>query len=790
MQIILAFFAFIQMTFTQEICGAKEVTKFEMRTFLEELAVMNHPASALEAEYEIPIHLVVVKKSNGQYPSGGSTFQDHVAHVIEAIDGANSFLGEAINLKLCNASEITSDNYFGLLINTEFEALYDLYHDPNAVTIYIVDELLASPVQTVAGAATFPWFDYNMIALSGGGVNLHTLAHEMGHFLGLLHTHQNDYRYTPENEWNPLLNPALCDCCDCLPEAFVPDQDICSNCSEPCDCDCTNSGDFICDTPVDPGTDYCSSICEEENCPVTLTISGQSMSFTYQPDKKNLMSYYQGCREYFSLQQLDRMKEVLALYPSREYLRDANVPQCDIFLAACGQIFRVRQDEDGAISLDPLKGVRTKLIDGSNIVCNEISDQNGIYTLSGCNISTGDYYLDVLSEKQGGGDPYLESNGVLTSDLIRLHRHILSLTPLPKPYGWIAADVNNDATITTSDFILIKKLILQLVDQFPNVPTWRFMPEYAFDPQWNFTAGFNADPFTAQWSYDGLSFSYNGVSTNGANYFDPLTLHLLNEDVSFKKTWSFRGIKSGDVNFTAFTQFDSSQDEYNLTAQGSPPHNCLATGETFVLTVKGNNSDIVSGYQLGFSFDPAYIEILAVNQGDLSSFSIDNFGLNDLGAGKIRTLWVDEKMDYDNDSLGTKRLFTIYAKAKRPLCDIDNFFALDTAVLFSAFYAPDGKSEPATVFWEVTPEEIKYFLTNVYPNPSSSDLTFSFDLTEGANVNIIVQDYLGQNVSHNGSYSQGSHSFSFNNISTLQGNLLTYTAVLGNRTYSGSIIKL
>lgn len=208
-----------------------------------------------------------------------------------------------------------------------------------------------------------------------------------------------------------------------------------------------------------------------------------------------------------------------------------------------------------------------------------------------------------------------------------------------------------------------------------------------------------------------------------------------------------------------------------------------------ILNITGQCSDTVSGYQLGFAFDPTYFEISAVNKGDLPSFTVDNFGMNELNLGKLRTLWVDERMENITDSLGTKRLFAIYAKALRPICNINNVFALDTSVLASNLYKFNGKPVEAILSWDIVQEEIKYFLTNVYPNPVTSNLAFSFELLDPADVNIIVQDYYGHSIIHSDMYLQGAFDISFTDLASLQGNLWTYTAMLGNRVYSGGIIR-
>lgn len=101
-----------------------------------------------------------------------------------------------------------------------------------------------------------------------------TVAHELGHYLGLCHTHA----------------PSV-DVVSTLSEEGQP-------CREPCDLE----GDGICDTPLDPGPGGCQV---GESC--QLVCEG-----TDTPDPSNVMGYYPGCRVGFSAEQAAVVREGLA----------------------------------------------------------------------------------------------------------------------------------------------------------------------------------------------------------------------------------------------------------------------------------------------------------------------------------------------------------------------------------------------------------------------------------------------------------------------------------------------
>lgn len=88
--------------------------------------------------------------------------------------------------------------------------------------------------------------------------------------------------------------------------------------------------------------------------------------------------------------------------------------------------------------------------------------------------------LDYTVSAYRNDDPL---NGVTTFDIVLITKHILALQPLGTPYKRIAADVNRSETITTLDIIQIRKLILNITDEFPSNTSWRFIDQDYTFPQ-------------------------------------------------------------------------------------------------------------------------------------------------------------------------------------------------------------------------------------------------------------------------------------------------------------------
>lgn len=110
-----------------------------------------------------------------------------------------------------------------------------------------------------------------------------TVAHELGHFLGLCHTHEEDPPAVVSTvQWRAADGRSV---------------------ESTCDAACTLEGDGICDTPIDPGPQSCSY---DTRCDAHCA-AGQA------PSTHNLMSYYTSCRDRFTPLQTVELQRSRAL---------------------------------------------------------------------------------------------------------------------------------------------------------------------------------------------------------------------------------------------------------------------------------------------------------------------------------------------------------------------------------------------------------------------------------------------------------------------------------------------
>ncbi|NNF35350.1 MAG: T9SS type A sorting domain-containing protein [Saprospiraceae bacterium] len=254
----------------------------------------------------IIINPIILRKSDGSDPSISLEQLDL------AINAANEYFKFTnIYFQYCgNPKYLDDDIYYNLTIE-EGHSLNDLMHVPNAINIYVVETISqAFPDGTVSlfcGIASFPKpeTDSRYLLLDGACMSDETLlAHELGHFYGLYHTHETAFG-----------------------DEFVNREN------------CEIAGDFLCDTPADPllhGSNVVS--CRYFGSEV------DPIGDQYRPDTKNIMSYApQDCRSKFSWQQIIRMRDI-HMNENSYLLKTCDFPDFTIKIDTLFAAFRPNQE--------------------------------------------------------------------------------------------------------------------------------------------------------------------------------------------------------------------------------------------------------------------------------------------------------------------------------------------------------------------------------------------------------------------------------------------------------------
>lgn len=128
----------------------------------------------------------------------------------------------------------------------------------------------------------------------------------------------------------------------------------------------------------------------------------------------------------------------------------------------------IRAADVGGIITDhkgnPMKDVKMDLI-GTNQSL--LTDEFGHYVFNDL-ITNHEYIIRPVYDKK-----WLE--GLTALDIVKIQRHILGLEPFDTPYKWIAADMDNNGRVSSTDIVWLRKLILGLELTVPKNKSWRFI---------------------------------------------------------------------------------------------------------------------------------------------------------------------------------------------------------------------------------------------------------------------------------------------------------------------------
>ena len=239
-------------------------------------------APPTETPYYLPMTIHIVHRSDG---TGGLEL-----HWVEIAMRDLNRNWEQVGIQFFIYGEIDhiyDDAHFNVPNTTAArDALRRVNPVANTINVYFTE------LKGVCGASSTTSMNPQGVVMdnncSGGESNPSTFAHEIGHYFNLYHTHETS-------------SGAEC-----------PNG---SNCSE--------AGDFICDTPADPGLlgdlgHRVNADCSYDN---SATTPANCDNTPYNPPTRNLMSYSTNfCRDQFTANQISKVLQVLRYNDRRKDL--------------------------------------------------------------------------------------------------------------------------------------------------------------------------------------------------------------------------------------------------------------------------------------------------------------------------------------------------------------------------------------------------------------------------------------------------------------------------------------
>lgn len=310
-----------------------------------------------------------------------------------------------------------------------------------------------------------------------------------------------------------------------------------------------------------------------------------------------------------------------------------------------------------------------------------------------------DYIVDLHANED-------HLNGISTFDMVLISKHILGVQPLSSPYHMIAADVNNSRSITISDMIVLRRLILSHIDYFPSNTSWRFV-----DPAYTFP-----DP-TNPW-------------------LEPFPERITTEARMHPSiSMIFVGIKIGDINGDAqgFNTIDdrSQAKPFVLDVTGQQAQ----AGQ--LITAEFAAADLAAlGYQGTLSFDEQALEWVELLPG-LANEANFNFARADEGL---------IAMSWNGELQAEHALFSLVFRAKQE-GRLSDWLSIDSRMVRAEAYRDNGQHTELKLRFNAPQEGVlaaDFELHQNAPNPFREETVIGFHLPAADRATLKISDLNGR----------------------------------------------
>jgi len=357
-------------------------------------------------------------------------------------------------------------------------------------------------------------------------------------------------------------------------------------------------------------------------------------------------------------------------------------------------------------------------------ISGEIVDQKGrpIEAVE-VNVESTDANLSILSNGNGGFEfsmpnganytvkPYKNNdplNGVSTFDLVLISQHILGINQFDTPYKYIAADVNQSGTVTAFDLVQLRQLILNILQDFPNNTSWRFLD---------------------------MAHEFESMETamQLANQDEEQTIRNLSSD---RLGTDFLGVKIGDINGSALPNRSSEasgrskQATFTLTADNQ----YLEKGKIYTVPFYAQDFEQINGYQFTLTFP--YLKLIHIEGGVANT---EHFGRTLEDRGILTTSWHSMQSREITTSLFT---LTFQATKEGYLNELLNMNNTSKHTPAEAYSFGGDFLAVSLAFSEPSPIPFQVYQNT--PNPFNEHTSIAFDLPAKGNAVFQLVNSQGQ----------------------------------------------
>jgi len=290
-------------------------------------------------------------------------------------------------------------------------------------------------------------------------------------------------------------------------------------------------------------------------------------------------------------------------------------------------------------------------------------------------------------------------NGVSTYDILLIQKHLLNTRKITNPYELIAADVNKSGTITITDMLQLRKLILGIDREFSENKSWRFVE--------------------ASHKFQDESKPFNFPELRNIN------------DLSGSAEVHFVGIKIGDLNGSVVANSGGLGDSresnfYTFQAENKK----VNTGDLFSLTLLTNEKVTAEGLQFTLQYD---VDKLSFISSEMDANLLPSMGVFE-EEGLLTLSWANPVNLND-------RFMSLPFKVKKS-GEIADMISISDRITRAEAYV-EGEIWPLTIAFQKK-DETSPMLLNPYPNPFMDQVTIPYFLSSNQIVWLKIMDISGR----------------------------------------------
>ena len=315
-------------------------------------------------------------------------------------------------------------------------------------------------------------------------------------------------------------------------------------------------------------------------------------------------------------------------------------------------------------------------------------------------------------------------NGVSTLDIVLIMKHILATDPFESPYNVIASDVNNDRSVSASDVVLLRKLILGLIDNLPNNESWRFVDK---------------------------SYSFFNTSKPWP-FVEIVNIEQMNRDMD----QDIIGVKIGDVNGDVQpNSLTRSEIRTVGTIELRTQDQRYDSGEEVTVAFRSTDVSEVRGFQM--TVEHSGLRYVGIEAGTMNLTS-DHIGVHD---SKL-TLSYDGSGSVSSDD-DDNVLFYLIFKAEES-SSIASSLELTSSITRAEAYMGESLDQH-NIGLIIDQSEIgEIILHQNDPNPFATSTKIRFELPESATATMVIFDMTGKELQrYEGQYDKGIHTLEMHN---------------------------